>query len=142
MLIRHAHSGDCDTLVELSQQLGYEISPDDVAANLYEYEKVHGFVFVTEEDGALIGFVSGTFIPLFHKREMMCRITALCVREQNRKAGIGRALLEKVEELCSNKECSYIEVTSGAHREKVAHPFYEAMGYVAYDGKRYMKTLG
>src|SRR5438874_12144151 len=105
MMIRHAGSGDSASIIALINQLGYEISREDLSANLHMYEKVQGFVFVAEENGKVIGFVSGLFIPLFHKHELMFRVSALCVDENEREEGIGKRLLEKIEELCRKKEC-------------------------------------
>jgi N-acetylglutamate synthase-like GNAT family acetyltransferase len=141
MLIRHAHTGDTGDIIELNRQLGYELEREDVASNLHMYERVQGFVFVAEQDGRVIGFISGVFIPLFHLRENMFRITALCVNEEDRETGVGKALIEKIEEICRKKECNYIEVTSGAHRKKEAHLFYEATGFTLYKGKRFTKRL-
>jgi N-acetylglutamate synthase-like GNAT family acetyltransferase len=141
MMIRHAGSGDSASIIGLINQLGYEISREDLSANLHMYEKVQGFVFVAEENGKVIGFVSGLFIPLFHQHELMFRITALCVDDKEREEGIGKRLLEKIEELCRKKECYYLEVTSGAQRKKEAHLFYESLGYTTYKGKRFTKRL-
>ncbi len=141
MLIREARSTDGKALVELMRQLGYDISSDDIAANLHWYERAQGFVFVVEEDDKVSGMISGVFIPLFHRRELMFRITALCVDESKRGEGFGKALLERIEELCRKKDCHYLEVTSGAHRKSDAHPFYEGQGYKRYKGKRFTKRL-
>lgn len=118
MLIRHATSGDIEMIIELTTQLGYEINREDVAANLHMYEKVQGYVFVGVQNEKVIAFVSGVFIPLFHSYEMMFRITALCVHESERARGVGKSLVQKLEDLCRKKECFYVEVTSGEKRKK------------------------
>lgn len=141
MLIRHAGTGDTAAIVSLNKQLGYDISREDVAANLHMYERVQGFVFVAEESEKVIAFISGVFIPLFHVPELLFRITALCVDDMYREKGIGKALLQKIEAVCRKKECFYIEVTSGAHRKKDAHLFYESLEYETYKGKRFTKKL-
>lgn len=141
MLIRHALSEDIADLVELIRQLGYTLSREDMAANLHIYERMQGFAFVADEGGRAVGFVSGALLPLFHQREMMCRITALCVAEGLRGQGIGKSLLAKIEEVCRKKDCYYLEVTSGAHRKKDAHLFYESSGFETYGGRRFTKRL-
>lgn len=141
MLIRHATSGDIETIIELTRQLGYEISREDVAANLHMYEKTQGYVFVASQNEKVIAFIAGVFIPLFHSYEMMFRITALCVDETERMRGIGKSLIQKLEELCIKKECFYMEVTSGEKRKKEAYLFYDKLGYDTYKGKRYTKKL-
>jgi GNAT superfamily N-acetyltransferase len=141
MMIRHAAPTDASALIQLIHELGYEISKDELTANLHMYEKVQGFVFVAAEDDKVVGFISGAFIPLFHAPEPMFRITALCVQQSKRGSGIGSGLLQRIEEICKKKECNYIEVTSGPKREKDAHHFYENHGYVGYKGKRFTKRL-
>src|SRR6476620_4764761 len=100
MLIRHANTADTVALGKLLEQLGYSLGRDEVAANVHIYQKMQGYIFVAEEGDKVIAFVSGVFIPLFHLREMMFRITALCVDESARSLGIGSALVKKIEELC------------------------------------------
>jgi N-acetylglutamate synthase-like GNAT family acetyltransferase len=141
MLIREARSTDCTALIELMQQLGYQISSDEIAANLHLYEKMQGFVFVVAEDEKAVAMISGVFVPLFHRHEMLFRITTLVVHEEKRGNGLGKALLQRIEELCRKKDCDYLEVTSGAHRKKDAHLFYETQGYTMYKGRRFTKRL-
>ena len=141
MLIRTAVLSDTNALIGLMRQLGYDIGADDVTANLHLYEKMKGFVFVAEEETSVMAFISGIFVPLFHRRELMFRITALCVDEQQRGRGTGRALVQKIEALCRKNDCTYLEVTSGAHRKKDAHLFYESLGYANYRGKRFTKRM-
>ena len=71
----------------------------------------------------------------------MFRITALCVDENERGRGVGKRLIEKIEEICKKKECNYLEVTSGRHRKENAHIFYESVGYSAFRGKRFIIRL-
>ena len=140
-MIRHATGADIQSIINLVKQLGYELSREHASANLHIYERVQGFIFVAVKEEKVIGFISGVFIPLFHSHEMMFRITALCVDEQERGRGIGKTLVEKIEEVCRKKECYYLEVTSGRHRKGNAHVFYESVGYIPYKGKRFLKKL-
>ena len=71
----------------------------------------------------------------------MFRITALCVDEAYRSKGFGKKLVNAIEDWCIKKSCFYIEVTSGAHRNKDAHQFYESLHYTMYDGKRFLKRI-
>jgi|SRR4051794_3691289 N-acetylglutamate synthase-like GNAT family acetyltransferase len=141
MLIRHATGADIEAIINLVKQLGYDLSREHASANLHMYEKVQGFIFVAVKNEKVTGFISGAFIPLFHSHEMMFRITALCVDEKERGHGIGKTLVERIEEVCRKKECNYLEVTSGKHRKENAHIFYESIGYTAYKGKRFIKKL-
>jgi GNAT superfamily N-acetyltransferase len=141
MLIRHATTADTVALAKLLEQLGYPLGRDEVAANVHIYQKMQGYVFVAEEEEKVVAFISGIFIPQFHLREMMFRITALSVDESSRTKGVGRQLVQKIEELCRKNGCGSIELTSGAQRKNDAHVFYERLGFASYKGKRFIKKL-
>ncbi|RZL04816.1 MAG: GNAT family N-acetyltransferase [Pedobacter sp.] len=141
MVIRKAVIEDASSIRELIRQLGYEIKASDVEKNITIYNEVKGHVLIAEENSNIIGFVSGAFIPLFHSNELMFRITALCVDQNSRSQGVGKHLINAIEEKCKDNNCFYLEVTSGAHRKEDAHLFYEKLSYKAYEGKRFRKTL-
>jgi N-acetylglutamate synthase-like GNAT family acetyltransferase len=141
MIIRNALPNDAAVVKELIQQLGYEISTDEVEKNIGIYELANGHVLVMEDKNKVIGFIAGAYIPLFHQSGLMFRITALCVNNANKAKGAGRQLINAIEIACKKNQCYYIEVTSGAHRKEEAHLFYEKLGYTLYDGKRFRKVL-
>ena len=78
---------------------------------------------------------------LLHEDGSWCRLSALVVGEQSRRAGIGRKLVAAVEERARAAGCRYLEVTSGERPEReAAHAFYEAIG-LEQVSRRYLKEL-
>jgi GNAT superfamily N-acetyltransferase len=140
-MIRQAVSADAASIQRLIHQLGYEIGLAEMTNNITIHQQDGAIVFVAVVADNIAGFISGAFIPLFHANEKMLRITALCVDELQRGKGIGKKLVYAIESWCKGKTCFYIEVTSGAHRENDAHPFYLHLGYKVYEGKRFQKRL-
>lgn len=140
-MIRPAITGDAPSIQKLVLQLGYEISLSDVEDNIRFYQQPEQLVLVATNGNDIIGFITGAFLPMFHIKEKMCRITALCVDELQRSKGIGKGLVHALEKWCEENKCYYIEVTSGHHRENEAHKFYEYLEYKAYEGKRFLKRL-
>jgi GNAT superfamily N-acetyltransferase len=64
---------------------------------------------------------------------LFASIEDLYVRPAARRLGIGRALLETVEELCAERGISYVEAQV---EEREAEPFYAALGYEPETGVR------
>jgi GNAT superfamily N-acetyltransferase len=64
---------------------------------------------------------------------------ALCVGNQFRGQGIGRALIQKIETVAREMCCIKISVASGVHRIE-AHRFYTGLGYEEIT-KRFVKNL-
>ncbi len=140
-MIRSAAENDAAAIKGLMAQLGYDITISDAADNINVYHQSDAVVLVSTDNNLVIGFISGAIVPLFHKKESMFRITALCVDEAYRSKGFGKKLVNAIEDWCIKKSCFYIEVTSGAHRNKDAHQFYESLHYTMYDGKRFLKRI-
>ena len=141
MLIRTATQQDAVAVKDLIKELGYEVAVEDVRHNIALYQQAQGLVYVAEDNNEVAGFISGAYLPLFHEKSLLFRITALCVKETSRAQGIGKTLVREIESQCGKRRCCYLEVTSGAHRKQEAHLFYTAIGFTAYEGKRFTKKL-
>jgi GNAT superfamily N-acetyltransferase len=140
--IRDARSEDAEGLAALLAELGYPDSADRVESRLNGLAATAGsFVVVAEEADSLVGAASASVIPLLHEDGRWCRLSALVVAGESRRAGIGRALVGEVEERARAADCRYLEVTSGerAGRE-AAHAFYESLG-LGQVSRRYLRRL-
>jgi GNAT superfamily N-acetyltransferase len=126
-IIRGARIEDALQLARLTEQLGYSADPSFIARQLNTFlsEPDHG-IFVTEQDGKLIGWVHVYRSQLFYLS--FAEIGGLVVDESFRGQGIGRALMEKCEEWARSKGIPEIRLRSGSHRTE-AHKFYERIGY-------------
>jgi GNAT superfamily N-acetyltransferase len=85
-------------------------------------------VYVAEQpNGRVVGWVH------VHIRELVvtdrqAEIGGLVVDEEYRNRGVGRLLMERVEQWAREKECETVQLRSNVVR-KNAHAFYERIGY-------------
>jgi GNAT superfamily N-acetyltransferase len=138
--IRKAEVEDSTQISALMEELGYSLTPAEVAARIEVYHRSADAALVADDSGEVVGFVSFHIIPLFHISSSLGRITAMCIRSTRQREGIGRALLTRLDKIASSRGCVRIEVTSGDHRADDAHLFYQACGY-ALDSRRFQKIL-
>ena len=98
-------------------------------------------MLVAEDPDQLLGLASGSALRLLHEDGSWCRLSALVVAQDSRRAGIGRDLVAEVETRARALGCRQLEVTSGERPgRKAAHDFYEALG-LAQVSRRYLKEL-
>jgi predicted N-acetyltransferase YhbS len=93
------------------------------------------------ESGELLGTVMGItcFDTVGECRPFMV-LENLIVRENCRRLGIGKKLVEYIEVQAREKSCYFIMLMSLIKR-KEAHQFYETLGYSADIAKGYKKYL-
>ncbi|WP_338684853.1 GNAT family N-acetyltransferase [Haloferula helveola] len=138
--IREADDGDAESISSLLMELGYELGPVEVKKRIGVYRESSDTVLVADEVGEVVGFVSFHVIPLFHASGNLGRITAMCIRSDRQRQGVGRALLAGLDGFARARGCGRIEVSSGDQRAQDAHLFYQACGY-AIDSRRFQKML-
>jgi GNAT superfamily N-acetyltransferase len=95
--------------------------------------------FLAEVDGALAGFVGCSALRVYESDTPVCWIMVLSVAERLRRRGVGRALLERVDQWCRAEGYRDIRVHSGDKRAD-AHAFYEACGFTP-TGRRFTKSI-
>jgi len=123
---------DDDTLVikSLIHALGYDTPTDDIANRIEQYaDSDDAYVFVAEEDNAIVGLIAGYVNPYFHRSGNIFRIMVFIVSGDYRRGGIGTALCKMIEKIARERECDRIEVTAGGHRTNGAHSFYTQAGF-------------
>jgi GNAT superfamily N-acetyltransferase len=139
--IREARPEDAPALAELLEELGYPASTVALRTRLRAFPGAGSFVLIAEDGGRVLGLASATVLPLLHEDGGWCRLSALVVGADRRRAGIGRKLVGEVEERAAAAGCRYLEVTSGERPEReAAHAFYEALG-LEQVSRRYLKEL-
>jgi GNAT superfamily N-acetyltransferase len=140
--IREAQAEDASALAGLLVELGYPESGGLVPGRLRVFGDDPGsFVLVAEDAGRVLGLASASVMPLLHEGGSWCRLSALVVTDDSRRAGIGRALVTEVEERARVAGCRYLEVTSGERPDrKAAHGFYRSLG-LEQVSRRYLKAL-
>ena len=137
--VRAATPADLEALVALiandpvSAARGDTASPDDrdayargLAAIQADARNVQ---LVAERDGVVIGTLQLTLIPGISRRgAARLQVEAVRVRDDQRSAGIGRALMRWVADVAPGLGAPLIQLTSDAQRVD-AHRFYERLGY-------------
>lgn len=114
-------------MVGLAAQLGYTISPEELASRLAAYAGRGDCVaLVAEEAGKVIGFANGS-LRLDLVYEPMVELEALVVAGEARGRGVGRQLLAAFE----NWAVRHAKVVKLGSRDsrKDAHRFYVREGY-------------
>lgn len=129
-IVRDAAIADAGPVAALLGQLGYPVDVETAE------ERLRGLlapgapdrVIVATVDGSVVAFASLHVTPVLHRPNPVGRVTALVVDDLHRGGGVGRALMDRAEEILRGLGCSQIELTSAGHRQG-AHRFYEKLGY-------------
>jgi GNAT superfamily N-acetyltransferase len=129
IIIREARISDASHLAPLAKQLGYDSTPEEVAARLPEiFSDSEHIIFVAEKkNGELAGYVD-TFLFRTAASDVRAEIAGLVVEEKSRARNIGRMLMARAEDWAREKGCSECGLRSNVIREG-AHRFYENLGY-------------
>lgn len=139
--IRRAHSEDAPAVQRLLAQLGYENTLLPVRRRIERLASLpHDELLVAVQGDRVVGLIGLHVWTLVHKPGRCGRITVLCVDHGHRREGIGTALVERLARVARRRRCVELEVMSGSHR-KGAHLFYETLGFVPLQNRRFTKVL-
>lgn len=130
---REACFQDMEGLGRLYMQLSggdHGLSPQyaEIFAQMQSDDGYHLLVAVNEENtvvGSILGIICKSLTQSY---EAFLVIEDVIVDENIRRAGIGRSLFEKIEQIAVKNDCAYAILVSSGHR-KEAHRFYENVGY-------------
>jgi GNAT superfamily N-acetyltransferase len=126
--IRAARASDAAAIAQLTTQLGYDLTHADAADRLSRILlRDDQQFFVADLDGRAVGWVH-VLLTEYVDAEAFAAIGGLVVDRDHRRAGIGRALVDRAEIWARDRGCSIVRLTSSAAR-KAAHRFYENLGY-------------
>lgn len=127
--IRPARAEDAAAVSELLRELGYEVSAASAGDRLARLTATGvDPVFVAVESGAPLGLVALHWTPMLHREKPEARITALVVRNEARRRGIARRLVDHALSVARDAGCGRLELTSAKDRAD-AHAFYRAEGF-------------
>jgi len=128
MHIREAKITDAAAICRISSKdLGYECEESFVKERMEKLEANREVVFVAELEGAVAGYVHAEVYSLLYW-EPMVNILGLAVSSDYRRQGVGKILMQQVEEWAKEKGIKEIRLNSGGTR-KGAHEFYRAIGF-------------
>lgn len=129
--IRRAEERDAARLAELSGQLGYPATKEQIIERLRWILAASGHtVFVAESDEGVSGWLH---VSVEHLLEtgLRAEINGLIVDEASRSEGAGKLLLDAAEAWAHGQGCPVINLRSNVIRDR-AHIFYLRNGYEHY----------
>lgn len=121
-------------------ELGYETTRDEMRARLKSIlPDARYSTFVAKIGTELCGMI-GTLTHLSHEHnDLSGKIVALVVSNEQRRSGVGRALIAAAEKDFAKRKVTRVSLTTRFERN-AAHRFYEALGYFR-TGFRFAKNL-
>lgn len=138
--IRDGRPADAAAIADLLAELGYPAEAARVERRLERIAADPGSrLFVAEVNGEIAGLGGLHMLPLVEHDELGCMLTAMVVRADHRRQGVGAELVGAVEREARSRGCSRL-VLGSADRREDAHAFYESLGFEA-TGRRFVKTL-
>lgn len=128
---RRVEKSDLKRLAELSSQLGYENSIEDLRERFNELNDSQDHVLLVAESKLSPGIIVGTAYFKKHKSlfvESSLEVGGLVVDKAYRSLGIGRLLMAQAEEIAKEWKVNSVRLTSNIKRTE-AHQFYRELGY-------------
>lgn len=130
-MLRDLKTTDVDAIYEINKEaLGYAFSPEETTRQLAKLSQdshhyLLGFEDSTSHD--LLGYVHAEVYESLYSKPGF-NILALAVLPQIQGQGIGKTLLQGLEQEAKSREYQFIRLNSADHRTG-AHAFYERVGY-------------
>ena len=137
--VRDARRADAEAVARLLTQLGYPSDAGTLEGRLERLQVVGDRVVVAEVDGAVVGVAHLQVSPAIERDRPVAKIGALVVDETQRRRGIGRMLVQALEDEARLRGCELLFLTTAERRDD-AHAFYERAG-LEHSGRRYSRTL-
>ena len=130
-MLRDLQETDVNAICEINQEaLGYSFSSEDTASQLARLSQdSHHFLLGYEDEVShvLLGYVHAEVYESLYSKPGF-NILALAVLPQIQGKGIGKTLLEGLEQEAEKRGYNFIRLNSADHRTG-AHAFYERVGY-------------
>jgi GNAT superfamily N-acetyltransferase len=128
--VRAATIKDASRISQLSAQLGYSTSPEDVERRLrLSGQNPENVIYVaTLPDGHVMGWIH-VFVYRSIESDARVEIAGLVVDERHRRSGAGRQLIQYAELWARELGCSAVNLRTNVVR-KDAHAFYETLGFI------------
>ena len=140
VILRSPSPGDLAGFAEFLAELGYPASPEAVERRLARLtESPDVLVLAAESSAEPVGLVTAHLVQVIHVDEPVAMLTALVVSDRHRGRGVGRLLVDAVENWAQHRGARRVSITTGLAREG-AHAFYERLGY-QHTGRRYLKQV-
>ena len=131
IVIRPAAEEDLDTVYQMICVLEETILDREGFSAVYQSNLKNPNIhyFLAQQEETPIGFASLHVEQLLHHASKVGELQELVILPQCRGLGVGRKLLETVENTAKRCGCTQLEVCANVRRES-AHRFYERFGLV------------
>ena len=130
-MLRDLKTTDIDAIYEINKgALGYAFNLEDTASQLAKLSQdSHHYLLGFEDSSShdLLGYVHAEVYESLYSKPGF-NILALAVLPQMQGQGIGKTLLQGLEQEAKDQEYQFIRLNSADHRLG-AHAFYEKVGY-------------
>ncbi|MBZ2111427.1 GNAT family N-acetyltransferase [Streptococcus infantis] len=130
-MLRDLKVTDVASICEINKEaLGYSFSTEETASQLARLSQdSHHFLLGYEDDASheLLGYVHAEVYESLYSKAGF-NILALAVLPQAQGQGIGKSLLQGLEQEAKRRGYEFIRLNSADHRLG-AHAFYEKVGY-------------
>jgi len=128
-VVRRAALADARRIAELSGQLGYPATTEEVVRRFQELEgDPRHVVYVAElPSGQVIGWVHVHEVRLIES-DLRAEVSGLVIAEGLRGGGAGKLLMQHAEGWARTRGCGSVLLRSNVIRTG-AHAFYEKLGY-------------
>ena len=126
-MIRIATNEDRSAIFEMAGKLATSsaVTEDGFNASFHEIMKLpHMCILVAEEAGTVIGYVLGSYLPCFYASSNVSWTAELFVESDRRKEGVGRMLMEGIENWAKRNDCTLNTLAT-----RRAGSFYTALTY-------------
>ncbi|MEW6732853.1 MAG: GNAT family N-acetyltransferase [Acidobacteriota bacterium] len=127
--IRQASTKDIRALTSLANQLGYDVSFEEIEQRFNEITKLTNHIIYVAEimDENVVGWIHIS-IRNSLTTALQAEIGGFIVDERHRKSGIGKLLVQQAEQWAQDNGCKSVYLRSNIIR-KDAHIFYQKAGY-------------
>lgn len=129
-VVRDAVQSDGPVVAGLLGELGYPTTQDRVDAQLRRGSAHGSQVIVAVQGDAVVGFAALQHNYAFAEDQAMCRLSAIAVARAARGRGVGRLVVESVEQQAVAAGASTVAINCGLRPERAsAHRLYQRLGY-------------
>lgn len=143
--IRNAHVRDWPAVAGLLVELGRDV-PESATTNPSHVIHFGGHLarrecvtLVAEVGTSLLGFIDMEYRQRLGHHRPQAWVNDLVVADASRSQGVGKALLDRAEELASQRGCFRMSLETAAWRDRT-HAFYRREGWIDY-GTWFIKVL-
>ena len=127
---RKATAADASAIAKLYRELA-TLSPINVLPERIDNiaHDSNTYLIVCDHDGDIIATALLTLCAdVMFSHQPFAVLDNVVVSKNFQRNGVGKSLMDHIEQFCAEKDCSKIMLLSGSDNH-VAHDFYTAMGY-------------